>query len=171
MEAFFSVSALIISLISLLITIWLWRESNRPVVSARIKTHKGGNVSILYNIELINCGTRPAKDVRIFIEQQELDGAILPEARVKNSFEEEFLHVKKCFEERAAVPILLNGETISNAFGHTSIERPFWRPGATMQIKVYYMGLEGQRYESSITIKIDDTAGFAGAFYEPATGT
>ena len=63
------------------------------------------------------------------------------------------------------VPILLNGATETSPFGHTSIESPFWSPGATLQLGISYQGLEGQRYKSNVTIKIDDTAGFAGVSY------
>lgn len=165
METLFSATALIISLISLLITIWLWRESNRPVVTARIVTHKGGNIAILYHLELVNSGTRPAKNVRLHANHQEIMGALLPTAPSHKDYERELSYIERCFKDRAAVPILLNGETTTSPFGHTSVESPFWSPGAILQLVVSYQGLEGQRYKSAITIKIDDTAGFAGVSY------
>lgn len=165
MGTFFSVSALIVSLISLLITIWLWRESNRPVVTARIKTHKGGNIAILYCIELVNSGSRPAKNIRLHADRQEILSALLPSAQSHKDYERELRYIERCFEERATVPILLNGETTTSPFGHTSIESPFWSPGATLRLMVSYQGLEGQRYRSAVAIKIDDTVGFAGVSY------
>jgi hypothetical protein len=162
---FFSTAALIVSLISFLITIWLWRESNRPVVTARIRTHKGGNISILYRIELVNSGTRPAKNVRLHVDHQEITAALLPAAQSHQNYERELRCIERCFEDRAIVPILLNGGTETSPFGHTSIESPFWLPGATLRVAISYQGLEGQSYRSNVTIKIDDTAGFAGFSY------
>jgi hypothetical protein len=165
MANLFSTASLIVSLISLLITIWLWRESNRPVVTARIRTHTGGNVAILYRIELVNSGARPAKNVRLLADHQEIIDALLPAARSHKDYERELRYIERCFEDRAMVPVLLNGETTSSPFGHTSLEAPFWSPGATLRLVVAYQGLEGQRYKSAVTIKIDDTAGFAGHSY------
>ena len=87
------------------------------------------------------------------------------EARKTSDFENEFELVMRCFEPRAVVPILLNGETVSNSFGHTSKVSPFWKPGAIIQLRIEYEGMEGQSYNSKAALKIDDTAGFAGSFY------
>lgn len=165
MATFFSTAALIVSLVSFLITIWLWRESNRPVVTARIKTHRGGNIAILYLLEVVNSGARPAKNVRLHVELQEVIDAVLPVAMSHTDYGQVLRSIKRCFEKRAEIPILLNGEAVTNSFGHTSIESPFWSPGATLQLAISYQGLEGQRYRSTVTIKIDDTAGFAGTSY------
>ena len=156
MANLFSTAALIVSLISLLITIWLWRESNRPVVTARIRTHTGGNIAILYRIELVNSGARPAKNVHLLADHQKIINALLPAARSHKDYERELRYIERCFEDRAMVPVLLNGETTSSPFGHTSLEAPFWSPGATLQLVVAYQGLEGQKYKSAVTIKIDD---------------
>lgn len=165
MATFFSTAALIVSLVSFLITIWLWRESNRPVVTARIKTHQGGNIAILYLLEVVNSGARPAKNVRLHMDHQEIMDAVLPDATSHTDYERVLRSIARCFEKRAAIPILLNGEATTNPFGHTSIESPFWLPGATLRLAISYQGLEGQTYKSVIAIKIDDTAGFAGSSY------
>ncbi|WP_131453056.1 hypothetical protein [Xanthomonas citri] len=165
MDLFFATGALIVSLISLLITIWLWRESNRPVVTARIKTHNGGNIAILYNLEVVNSGSRPARNVRLSIKQSDLNQALVSSDKRGQGFEGHLRLVNRCFEGRAAIPILLNSETCSNAFGHTSKEDPFWLPGALLPISISYQGIEGQSYKADVCIKIDDTAGFAGSFY------
>ena len=165
MQTIFSVAAVIISVISLAVTVWLWQQSNRPVVTARIKTHSGGNMAITYLLELVNSGTRPAKNVRLHASHDKIAAALMPEAHNDSHFATHLRIVERCFEERSMVPVLLNGEATTNPFGHTSAEHPFWQPGATMQLQVTYHGLQGQRYSSLITIKIDDTAGFAGASY------
>ena len=165
METFFSTAALIASLISLLITVWLWRESNRPVVTARIKTHSAGNIAIFYKIEVVNSGTRPAKNVRLHVQPQEIAKALLPEAKNSKNFAKELRYIECCFEDRAVIPVLLNGESRTSPFGHTSSENPLWVPGAIIEVGISYQGLEGQGYKSRFTIKIDDTKGFAGTSY------
>jgi hypothetical protein len=165
MQDIFSVTAVIISVISLCVTVWLWQQSNRPVVTARIKTHSGGNVAIMYLLELVNSGTRPAKNIRVHASQDQIAAALAPEAKNQPDFTKHLRTVERCFEERAMVPVLLNGEATTNPFGHTSMERSFWQPGATIELSISYHGLQGQRYTSHLTIKIDDTAGFAGASY------
>lgn len=166
MSTFFATSPLVVSPISLLITIWLWRESNRAVVVARIKTHDGGNAAILYNVEVVNAGTRPAKNVRLSIDPQELERSIIPAAHARSGFENDFRSVERCFAQRAAIPVLLSEEVASNFFGHTSTIEPFWVPGSVLNLTISYQGLEGQSYCSRLPIRIDDTAGFAGSFYE-----
>lgn len=165
MSTFFATSALIVSLISLLITVWLWRESNRPVVTARIKTHRGGNVAILYNLEVVNSGTRPAKDVRLIVDLDDLAHAVVPPSERGVDFAQTMRCVARCFEMRATISVLLNSETRSNSFGHTSREDPFWVPGAAIPISISYRGLERQLYMTNLVLRIDDTAGFAGSFY------
>lgn len=164
-----SLSAIFVSVISLFITVLLWRESNRPVVSARVITHSGGNIMILYNIEIINSGSRPAKNVRLHIEHKELANATTKEPDRNRNFSKELYSIKRCFDERATVPILLNGSSVSNAFGYTSDESPFWIPGAHLEITITYQGLQGRRYKSRIPLRIDDTDAFAGTAYASAS--
>jgi len=165
MQAVLPILAIIISVASLLVTVWLWRESNRPVVSVQVRTHSGGNVAILYNIVVTNSGSRPAKNVRLHMAHDELMAAIAPEAHGKRDFNRQLTLIERCFDERATVPLLLNGASISNAFGQTGSELPFWRPGAIMQLALTYQGLRGQRYKASMPLRIDDTEGLAGSSY------
>ena len=113
----------------------------------------------------MNSGARPAKNVRLHMDHQEIMDAVLPDATSHTDYERVLRSIARCFEKRAAIPILLNGEATTNPFGHTSIESPFWLPGATLRLAISYQGLEGQTYKSVIAIKIDDTAGFAGSSY------
>lgn len=163
--------AIAISVASLLVTVWLWRESNRPVVSVQVRTHSAGNVAILYNVEVTNSGSRPAKNVRLRIAQDELMAAIVPEARGRHDFDRQLAYIERCFDERAAIPVLLNGASISNAFGQTGSESPFWRPGAVMQLSLSYQGLQGQRYKTRMPLRIDNTEGFAGTSYSSSSDT
>lgn len=165
MSVFLSTLALLMSAASLAVAVWHWRQSNRPVVTVRIRTHKGGNVAIAYWIEILNSGARPARNVRLQLDNAAIEAALAEGAREVASFEKDIRAVRKCFDERAMVPILPNGEIVANTFGHTGAP-PFWIPGTVLHIGITYEGLEGQKYETTVPIRIDDTSGFAGSSYE-----
>lgn len=136
-----------------------------------VKTHSGGNMAIFYNIELINSGNRPALDVRLEVDHNDVFSAMLPEAKSAEHFESDIASIHRCFEERSTIPVLLNGSTASNSFGQTSLARPLWRPGAVFPVTVSYKGYGRQKYRSIQRLRIDDTAGFAGSYYEPPSNT
>ncbi len=71
-----SVSALTISLVSLLFQQIRWRESNRPIVSAYIcDAKKGGNISKAswFNLVFINSGAIPASNVCLQVKESDLN--------------------------------------------------------------------------------------------------
>lgn len=166
MDVMFSTVAMLLSAASLAIAIWHWRQANRPVVTARLRTHKGGNVGIAYWLEVLNTGSRPAKNVRLAIDPSELEAALAKGARTAPGFESNWDSVLRCFQERAVIPVLPNGDLVASTFGGTSREDPFWEPGTVVNLVIAYEGLEGQRYRVTLPIKIDDTRGFAGTFYD-----
>lgn len=49
-------------------TRWVWRQSNRPIVSALVETHSSGNVATLFNLTIINSGNRPATNIKLSID-------------------------------------------------------------------------------------------------------
>lgn len=57
--------AILVAMVSLLVSFQLWRKTNRPVVSAAVVTHSGGNIAILYNLIVYNSGNRPATNTRL----------------------------------------------------------------------------------------------------------
>ncbi|BES83372.1 hypothetical protein PEC302110_04690 [Pectobacterium araliae] len=71
-----SVLALVLSIVSFMFTRRSWLQSNRPIVSASVETHAGGNESIAYNLVLSNTGNRPAINVRIRVKEVEIDACI-----------------------------------------------------------------------------------------------
>lgn len=57
-----SAAALVVSLLSFYFSIKSWRESNRPIVIARVSSFEpGGELGTASNIVVENMGTRPAK--------------------------------------------------------------------------------------------------------------
>lgn len=162
------IAAFVVSCMAVWFTRSLWVQSNRPVVSAEIRTHSGGNVSIAYDLAVINSGSRPAVSVRLVAFADHVDSAIEPAARQRADLVRDIEDVHRCFSASAVVPLLVNGQTVTNAFGHTGDAGgvgSLWRVGASIPITIEYADLEGRSFASRLTLVVRDTAGFAGSFW------
>jgi hypothetical protein len=63
-----SICSLLVSFLSFVFSVHHWRRSFRPIVSVMVKTHQAGNVSIAYDLVVLNSGTLPARNVHIAAE-------------------------------------------------------------------------------------------------------
>lgn len=164
-----SAFALVVSLISFWFSRRSWLQSNRPIVSAAVETHAGGNESIVYNLAVSNTGNRPATNVRIRAAKSSVEACV---SKWVNNFKgpsTTFSGVMRCFSEDGEIPLLLNGKTMINSFGYTrGDEQTFWRYGSVLPIEIEYNDLEGRRYCSAQKLRIKDSAGFAGGIWESA---
>jgi hypothetical protein len=160
--------ALVVSVLALWFTRKLWVQSNRPIVTAMVRTHAGGSESISYDLAVVNCGNRPAIAVRLTAQLDQVRQAMEPKALENPEFSGLLKAALRCFSEEAIIPLLLNGQTLTNAFGHTGAaggEGPFWRVGATFPVSITYLDLEGRSFKSKVTVVIRDTDGFAGSIW------
>jgi hypothetical protein len=166
LETGLSIAAFVISCFSVWFTWKLWVQSNRPVVTAMVRTHSGGNRAITFNIAVINSGTRPAVDVRLLAQKPDIENAM-----TLNTHEDPCrLGVYRCFSSEGIIAVLLNGQTVTNSFGYTSEENAgdtLWKVNAAIPIEVSYSDLEGRLFKSRVTLRIQDSAGFAGCSWEP----
>ena len=64
-----SILALVISIISTGFAVLSWRQSNRPLITARISV-AGGNVAAALSIIVENTGNRPARDIRLSAREE-----------------------------------------------------------------------------------------------------
>jgi hypothetical protein len=86
-------------------TRWLWKESNRPIVSALVETHSAGNVATMFNLTVINSGSRPAINIKLTIDDyKEFEKCI------QNSDNKMIEQITRCFSEYATISLLINGE-------------------------------------------------------------
>lgn len=163
----FSALALIVSLISLWFSRRSWLQSNRPIVSAAVETHAGGNESIVYNLAVSNTGNRPAVNVRLCTATSLAEKCMAPWVNGLRSTETTYAHVMRCFSEEGEIPLLLNGKNMTNSFGYTrGDDRTFWLYGASMPITISYADLEGRQYCTSQVLRIKDSAAFAGGMWQ-----
>ena len=153
--ALISVGSLLAAIFSVYFTVRLWRKSNRPLVTARIATHSGGNVAISLDHLVENTGTQPALDVRLRAKSEEIRAAML----VPDSAELQ-RDANRIFFSDVSIPVLANGRTMSSAFGATG-EGGDWRAGARIPIEVRYSGMDGTRYIEPGVLLLHDDGGFA----------
>lgn len=152
-------AALAVSLLSYYFSIKSWRESNRPIVTARVSTHEGGNVGIALNIVVQNTGNRPAKNVRLAVDRSALEAALSSDTLREQ--------VHRCFSDEAVIPVLENGRFVSNSFGALSDQanKSTWKPNSKLDIDVSYQDLDGRKFNHHIPLLVADDAGFAGSFW------
>jgi hypothetical protein len=140
-----------------------WQESIRPIVTARVATHSGGNVGVTLDIVVENTGNRPAKNVRLSVDDDVLRSAL--SENQEDVFRKYMEHI---FSDRGMIPVLTNGRSATNSFGSIGrghSEDATWNLHARFEISVSYEDLEGKRYEHTVPLLIADDAGFAGSFW------
>jgi hypothetical protein len=166
-------AALVLSLASFWLAWRNWQQSNRPIVAAMIRTHEGGNVAIIYDLVVLNAGTRPAVDVRLIASEPELV-ACLVAPDLANADNAAWRGVRRCFDEDSVIPLLPHGKEASNSFGYSAQvggSNPFWTYRRRFAVRAVYSDLEGRTYESKQVLTIRDSRGFAdGHWSNPREG-
>jgi hypothetical protein len=118
-----SLAALAVSALSYYFAIRSWRESNRPIVTARVATHSDGNRGAALNLIVENTGTRPARNVCLVVEEAKLAEAFDPALD-----DDSRAAIRACFALKFAIPVLANQASVSNAFGFLShTEQNEWK--------------------------------------------
>ena len=137
----------------------LWKQSNRPIVSALVETNSSGNIATFFDITVINSGNRPAINIEL-----EIDDYTEFKNCIKTENNESIEDIIRCFDKNSVIPLLINGKTTTNSFGLTSVkkEQNFWNYGSNFSITIKYRDLEGNRYKSKLTLYIKDSSAFAG---------
>lgn len=113
-----SAAALVVSLLSFYFSIKSWRESNRPIVIARVSSFDpGGELGTALNIVVENMGTRPAKNIRLTARKDDLIKALRTDGA--DSWKRT---ITRCFSDRMVIPVLGNGRAVSNEFGWQAVQ-------------------------------------------------
>lgn len=153
-----SITSVLVATGSFFFAIFSWAETHRPLVTARVTTHSGGNMAIALDILLENTGSRPAFDVQLSAKAEDVKRAMLDsQAPVPTD-------VERAFFSGVSVPVLANGRSITNSFGSLG-QQAIWRAGATLPATVRYRGLGGRRYVEPCTLLLADDAGFAQVYW------
>jgi hypothetical protein len=158
MDQIIAVSALIISVISFGISVYFWRRSFRPIVTAMVKTHAAGNLTTIFHLEILNAGLIPAKNIRLKLQQTDIDKALWKDATLDNK-----RRWLCCFEPENKINILHNNSSIKCSFGQSKAnDQRFWKYKAKIPITIEYEGWFGKKYIQNQDIQIMDSNSFTG---------
>ena len=157
MRTAIAVVALVLSIWSVIFTWRSWRETHRPMVTVFVAEHGMGNVASTFNLVLSNTGNRPAVEVRLHADPQELRKLIDPEAPP-----ERFEWMSHIFDEESMVPILRNGEDLRTSFGAYAHKQKWLNYGEQISVRVSYRDLDGRRYKSQLPLRVYAREGFGG---------
>jgi hypothetical protein len=167
LDTLIALAALAVSLVALGMSVYFWRRQFRPIVTAMVKTHSGGNNGIAYNLVVLNSGSIPAKNIRLNVHDQ----AGLEAALGVGANEDDRKRWLACFDQSTVIPLLQNGDRISCSFGmtHRDPRQSFWRPQALFPIRVEYEGWFGAKYDSDPPnfLQIADSDSFTGGMWAP----
>lgn len=159
MQLVISIIASVLSLISLFISVKLWRSANRPIISLRVTSNgSAGNVATPLTLVVENTGNRPALHVSLSVERNDLDAVLVcgEDAVLRKE-------VYKIFSDRAEIAMLPNGKSVSNAFGLLSQrEDCTWKINSRLGVDVTYRDLDGRKYKDRVPLVINDNDHFAG---------
>jgi hypothetical protein len=159
--------ALIISVVALGFSIFFWYRQFRPIVTATVETHHGGNDGIAYNLVILNSGSIPAKNIKLLVgDQTALEAALGAGANI----ESKSLWLA-CFDPSSVIRLLQNGARTSCSFGltHRDPRRSFWKAQAEFPIQIEYEGWFGEKYQSDQpnVVQIADSDSFTGGMWGP----
>lgn len=153
-----AIIALIISILSLGLSVYFWRRQFRPIITVAVKTAAAGNDSIAFNLQVMNSGSLPAKNIKLSAEQSDLNNAFGNDATQEN--QNRWL---VAFNDENIIPILQNGESITCSFGMSQPnDRGFWRYRSNLPITVEYSGWFGYHYVDIQNIQFVDSDSFTG---------
>jgi len=127
-----------------------------------IKTHSAGNEGTLFDLEILNSGALPAKNIRLRAEQTSLNAAL-----GEDSGQENKRRWLSCFEPENIIPILHNNGKVRCSFGLSRAnDRGFWKYKAQIPITIDYEGWFGKRYTQAQVIHIIDSDSFTGFLWD-----
>ena len=157
-----ALSALFVSIIALGLSVYFWKKSFRPIVTAMVKTHVAGNEATLFDLEILNSGTLPARNIRVRTEQGYIDSALGNDAGEENK-----RRWLSCFEADSIINILHNNEKIRCSFGMSRAnDTGFWKYRAEIPVVIEYEGWFGKKYTQAQVIQIIDSDSFTGFMWD-----
>ena len=166
-QAIFSIAALAISLISIGFAVFSWRESHRPIVTARLQVRgDAGNAGAALELIVENTGNRPAVNVRLTADPEDLEKAFLaPRGDVLRK------DIEYCLSGEPFIPCLEPGKTATNAFGafqnkDLTGQDSTWIYKSSFDVEITYCGMKEKKcrprtYANVIPIWLVDNTGFA----------
>jgi hypothetical protein len=172
-----SLFTIVISVVSLYFSRRSWSDTYRPIVTVRVATKTPGNIATTLNLVVENFGNRPAKNIKLSVDSNKLESALL-----KDKDNSDRKSIELCFADETIIPMLANGQSISNSFGCLNIpyetsslaakyndsqygKQSDWKPDTRLDITIEYEDLDGKSYKDRMPILIASDQCFAGSFW------
>jgi hypothetical protein len=176
-----SVFSFVLAFCSLYFSRKSWFDTYRPIVTVRVATHESGNVGTTLNLVVENFGNRPAKNIKLSVDSNQLKSALL-----KNPNDSTRKAIERCFADETIIPMLANGQSISNSFGCLNIQyetsssagkfwdaqhgqQSDWKQNVRFDIQIVYEDLNGKSYQEQMPVLIASDQAFAGSVWEKPT--
>lgn len=151
-----AIIALIVSILSLGLSIYFWRRQFRPIVTVAVKTAAAGESSIAFDLQVKNSGSIPAKDIKLTVDQADLENTLGSGADKANR--DRWL---AAFNDENSILSLQNGESVTCSFGMSQLrDKGFWKYKCQLPITIEYFGWFGTHYKETQTIKIMNSDSF-----------
>jgi hypothetical protein len=153
--------ALFVSALSYYFSIKSWKETYRPIVTARVTTKKSNEKGTGLDIIVENTGNRPAKNIRFIANEKELESVLL--AKKGDPLRED---IDNIFSKDTIIPVIANNRFITNGFGLlTDNDETTWRVNSILNIEIIYQGLDGRSFSDKMPLLLADDTGFAGGYW------
>lgn len=154
-----NVAGVIATTAALGLSVHFWRRQFRPIVTAMVKTHAGGDTGIAYNLVVLNSGSIPARDIWFEVASPHALNA----AFARGASEERKRDWLACFDRKDLIPVLHNGAQVSCSFGTTGRgDQGFWKNEAEFPIRIHYRGWFGATYIEEMKLRVVDSDTFTG---------
>ena len=155
MDTKIAVVSLIVSLLALSMSFVFWLRQFRPIITASVRTAASGNVAITYNLKIMNSGSIPARNIKIQINESDI------EQFLGSGASEKLRELWLRSINKSSIYILQNGDSASCSFGLTEENNSgFWRYGAEFPIVISYEGWFGYKFKETQLIKIQNSDSF-----------
>jgi hypothetical protein len=149
-------TGLLIAAVGILVAVYFWTRSHRPILTVAVKTHPGQEEGpIRYDLVILNSGTVPANNLSITVDDIALNAAFGLGAT-------EYLKRDIFAVFGKTIPSVQNGERlVVGPFGYTNgMAAGFWKYNAIIPIAIRYnfKGLFGWwPHKQEQTIQIVDS--------------
>ncbi len=163
--ALISAGSALIALFAVLMNRKNWRDSNRPIVTVFIDEKSSTEGLTIFNLHLLNSGTRPATGVQLHASKASIQKILSNQAE-----ESRRKHIEGVFTAESRVAVLHAGDTLETSFGiaSTDPDQQWLNYGEELEVEVSYRDLEDRSYKSTIPLKVRPREGFGGGIWRTA---
>ncbi|PZV26186.1 MAG: hypothetical protein DCF12_10970 [Snowella sp.] len=121
-------------------------------------TAQSGNRNNCYNLVVFNTGNRPALNVCLYAEKKDINDILLENINPQN--ESLVNGIKRCFSKDTVIPLLINGENVSNSFGTTGHDGVLIYK-SKLKIKINYEDFYKNKYSYEQILVVTTSEAFA----------